>query len=109
MSSSWFALTACGAGFTTGSVLLKRFAVTGGAHFLALALLVFGLSNLAYVRLLANGLGQGAVLSSMSQVIALSVIGSAAFGERFGLTQAAGLALAIGSIWLFALTGPNER
>lgn len=106
MPTYWLALAACGAGFTAGSVLLKRFADTGLGQFLLLAFLVFGLSNLAYARLLAHGLGQGAVLSSMSQVVALSVIGVAVFGERFGASQAAGLGLAILSIWLFTRTAP---
>ncbi|WP_299730631.1 hypothetical protein [uncultured Tateyamaria sp.] len=106
MFTHWFALATCGTGFTAGSVLLKRFADTGLGHFLILAFLIFGLSNLAYARLLAHGLGQGAVLSSMSQVVVLSVIGAAVFGERFSASQAAGLGLAILSIWLFTRAAP---
>lgn len=106
MSTYWLALSASGAGFTFGSVLLKRFADTGIGHFLILAFFVFGLSNLAYVRLLAHGLGQGAVMSSMSQVVALSIIGVAVFGERFGAAQLFGVGLAVASIWLFAQSAP---
>ncbi len=85
-----------------GSVLLKRFADTGVGFVLMLAIVALGLGNLAYIRLLAHGLGQGAVMSSMSQVIALSVLGVLLFGERFGSPQLAGLGLAIASIWLFS-------
>ncbi|MEM8581430.1 MAG: hypothetical protein AAGB10_23175 [Pseudomonadota bacterium] len=104
MSSYWFMLSAAGASFTLGSVLLKKFADSGVGYVLMLAVLTLGLGNLAYVRLLAFGLGQGAALSSMSQVIALSVLGAVIFGERLAAPQLAGLGLAIASIWLFSQT-----
>lgn len=102
MTTYWFILSAAGTSFTLGSVLLKQFSDTGAGLALFFAVLVLGLGNLAYVRLLAHGLGQGAVMSSMSQIIALSVLGALLFGERLGLPQVAGLALAILSIWLFS-------
>lgn len=102
MTSYWFMLSAAGASFTLGSVLLKQFADTGVGYVLFFAILALGLGNLAYVRLLAHGLGQGAVMSSMSQVIALSVLGAVLFGERFGLSQQAGIGFALVSIWLFS-------
>lgn len=104
MSSYWFTLSAAGASFTLGSVLLKKFADTGGGYVLLLAVLALGLGNLAYVRLLAYGLGHGAAASSMSQVIALAVLGAALFGERLAMPQLAALGLAIASIWLFSQT-----
>lgn len=97
-------LSAAGASFTLGSVLLKKFADSGVGYVLMLAVLTLGLGNLAYVRLLAFGLGQGAALSSMSQVIALSVLGAVIFGERLAAPELAGLGLAIASIWLFSQT-----
>ncbi len=102
MASYWLILSAAGACFTVGSVLLKQFADTGLGHVLLLAILALGLGNLAYVRLLAHGLGQGAVMSSMSQVVALSVLGAVLFGERLGPYQLAGMGLALASIWLFS-------
>ena len=102
MISYWFMLSAAGASFTLGSVLLKQFADTGVGYVLLLAVLALGLGNLAYVRLLAYGLGQGAVMSSMSQVIALSFLGAVLFGERFGPPQLAGMGFALASIWLFS-------
>ena len=104
MTSYWFILSAAGASFTLGSVLLKQFADTGVGYVLFFAILALGIGNLAYVRLLAHGLGQGAVMSSMSQVIALSVLGAVLFGERLAMPQLAGLVLAIASIWLFSQT-----
>ncbi|MEL6361569.1 MAG: hypothetical protein AAFR21_10820 [Pseudomonadota bacterium] len=102
MTSYWILLSAAGASFTLGSVLLKQFSDTGTGLALLFAVLVLGLGNLVYVRLLAHGLGQGAVMSSMSQIIALSVLGALLFGERLGLPQLAGLILAVLSIWLFS-------
>ncbi len=104
MSSYWFILSAAGASFTLGSVLLKQFADTRVGHVLFLAVIALGLGNLAYVRLLVHGLGQGAALSSMSQVIALSVLGAVLFGERLAPMQIAGMGMAVASIWLFSQT-----
>lgn len=102
MTSYWIILSAAGASFTLGSVLLKQFSDTGAGLALLFAVFALGIGNLAYVRLLAHGLGQGAVMSSMSQIIALSVLGALLFGERLGQPQVAGLALAVLSIWLFS-------
>lgn len=102
MTSYWFILSAAGASFTLGSVLLKQFADTGLGYVLFLAVLALGLGNLAYIRLLAHGLGQGAVVSSMSQVVMLSVLGAVLFGERLGHCQLAGMGCALASIWLFS-------
>lgn len=102
MTTYWIILSATGASFTLGSVLLKQFSDTGAGLALLCAVLVLGIGNLAYVRLLAHGLGEAAVMSSMSQIIALSILGALLFGERLGLPQMAGLGLAILSIWLFS-------
>ena len=104
MTSYWLILCAAGACFTAGSVLLKQFADTGVSCVLLLAILALGVGNLAYMRLLVHGLGQGAAMSSMSQIIALSILGAVLFGERLGVPQLAGLGLAIASIWLFSQT-----
>lgn len=85
-------------------MLLKRFADTGVAYVLILAIFALGLGNLAYVRLLTYGLGQGAALSSMSQVVALALLGAVLFEERLGLYQIGGMRLAVASIWLFSQT-----
>jgi multidrug transporter EmrE-like cation transporter len=47
---------------------------------------------------LARGLGQGAVLSGMSQVVLMSILGTLVFGERLNAHQIVGLGLAVCSI-----------
>lgn len=102
MMSYWLVLSAAGASFTVGSVLLKQFVDTGLGLTLILAVIALGLGNLAYIQLLVHGLGQAAVMSSMSQVIMLSLLGAVMFGERLGPAQLAGLGMAVASIWLFS-------
>ena len=102
MTPYWLTLSTAGASFTLGSVLLKRFADTGGGYALLLAIVALGLGNLAYIRLLVHGLGQGAVMSAMSQIIALTLLGAVLFGERLGGQQLAGLGFAVACIWLFS-------
>lgn len=105
MNSYWLILSCAGASFTLGSVLLKCFADTGLGYVLLLAIIVLALGNVAYIRLLVHGLGQGAVMSSMTQIIALCVLGILLFDEQFGVPQLAGLGLALASLWFFAQTG----
>ena len=102
MTSYWLILSTAGASFTLDSVLLKQFFDTGAGTALLFVVLALGIGNLAYVQLLAHGLGQGAVMSSMSQIITLSVLGAQLFDERLGLPQLAGLGLALLSISLFS-------
>jgi drug/metabolite transporter (DMT)-like permease len=104
-TTTLLSLLASSAGFTAGSFFLKRYADLGSLTDLICAFAVFACTNLIYARVLAKGLGQGAVLSSMSQVILLSALGALVFGERLNAHQLAGLGLAIGSIWLFAQSG----
>ncbi len=108
MSLYWVFLSASGAGFTIGSVLLKRFVDTGNGAVLGFAVAVFVLSNVAYIRVLTDGLGRGAVLSSMCQVVALSAIAALFFDEDFSPYQIAGVGFAVASIWLFSLSDPSR-
>lgn len=91
------------AGFGLGSIYLKRFADGGALNDLGAALLIFALANLVYADVLAKGLGQGAVLSGMTQLILMSAAGVLLFGERLGPYHVAGLISAVATIWLFAL------
>jgi uncharacterized membrane protein len=104
-TTTLLSLVASSAGFTTGSLFLKRFADYGTLTDLGCAFAVFACTNLIYARVLARGLGQGAVLSSMSQVVLMSALGALVFGERLNAHQILGLGLAICSIWLFAQSG----
>ena len=96
-------LVASSAGFALGSVLLKRYADSGSWGDLALAFGVFAASNLLYVPVLARGLGQGAALSSMAQLILMSALGMLIFGEKLGPYNVAGLVTALITVWLFAV------
>ena len=95
-------------GFCTGGVFLKRFADGDGATNLGIALTVFLFSNLAYARLLANGLGQGAIMSSMAHLVVMSAAGALVFGERFGAREGAALSFAVMAAWLAYQSGPNN-
>ena len=97
-----FMLITSSIGFASGSYFLKRFADNNAAFDLMCAFTIFALANLAYARVLAHGLAQGAVLSSMAHIMVMVFIGVIAFDERLGLRQVAGVALAILVIWLFA-------
>ena len=101
----WVYLTASSLGFSAGSVFLKRYADLGGALNLTVSFAIFAASNLIYAQVLARGLGQGAVLCSMVQILIMCGLGVVLFGERLGFHQLAGLVLAIGSVWLFSMTG----
>lgn len=103
-----FNLVVSNAGFALGSVYLKRYADAGGWSDLASAFLIFGISNLVYVQVLAKGLGQGAALSSMAHLILMSVAALVLFGERMGPLHVAGLVNALATIWLFALASQSS-
>ena len=96
-------LVASSIGFAAGSFFLKRFADHGTALDLTAAFSIFALANLAYARVLAHGLSQGAVLSSAFHLIIMCCLGVFVFGERFGERQFIGLACVICAAWLFSL------
>lgn len=90
------------AGFCAGTFFLKRFGDGQGWMDITLALSCFLLANLAYARVLAHGMAQGVVLSSMASLVVTCVIGALVFGERFAERQVAGLAFAMAAAWMFA-------
>jgi drug/metabolite transporter (DMT)-like permease len=98
-----FNLIASSAGFALGGVFLKRYADAGAWHDLGVAFAIFACSNLLYAHVLAKGLGQGAVLSSMAHLLLMSAGGVLIFGERMGPMHVAGLVSALVTIWLFTL------
>lgn len=100
MSTTWISLAASSLGFTAGSVFLKRYADLGGIGDLTISFTVFAISNLLYAQVLARGLGQGVVLSSMAQIVLMSGLGVMLFKERLTTPQIGGLILAVVAIWL---------
>ena len=101
----WANLVGSTIGFTLGSVLLKRFADTNAVPFLLLSLAVLAVSNLFFVQVLRNGLGQGIIASSMAQIILMAALGVLLFGERMTFSQMLGVALAAASIYLIIDSG----
>lgn len=98
-----FYLMSSSAGFSLGTVYLKRFADAGGFHDLGISFVIFAISNLLYAKLLAIGLGPGTVLSSMAQLVLMSVVGIAMFSEKLSPYSLTGLVFALMTIWMFAL------
>ncbi|MGJ8530261.1 hypothetical protein [Maritalea sp.] len=96
-------LLSSSAGFSVGTVFLKKFADTGAFTALGTAFGIFAVSNLIYAKLLQVGIGQGVVLSSMAQLILMSTVGIVLFGERMTPFNLTGLVLALIAVWAFAL------
>ncbi len=101
----WFCLLGSSAGFTAGSLLLKRFADTGAWACLSLSFAVFAVSNLLFAQVLKSGLGPGVVASSMLQIILMAALGVLIFGERLNPWQMSGVAMAAASILLMLQPG----
>jgi drug/metabolite transporter (DMT)-like permease len=102
---SWLYLFASSGGFAVGGIFLKRYADLGTLPDLAVAFSVFAISNLLYAHILAKGLGQGAVLSSVSHMVLMSAAGVLLFGERMNPVQLTGLVFAVISVWMVAYSG----
>ena len=100
--NTWISLCSSSIGFVAGSLFLKRYADLGKLSDLSYAFAIFAASNLLYAQLLARGLGQGTALSSMAQIVLMSVVGLVVFGERMNSHQIGGLTLACLSIFVFA-------
>ncbi len=101
----WFCLAGSSVGFTMGSLLLKRFADGAGIATLTASIAILALSNVFFVQVIRNGLGQGVVASSMSQVILMAAFGVLVFGERLSMVQVLGVAMAAASLFLITGSG----
>lgn len=89
--------------FMVANSLLKTYAVKGTPLMLAAALAAFCLGNVLMVRVLReNGLGLGLALSLVFQLVAITAIAWAFFGERPSNLQMAGVALGVVSIAMIA-------
>ena len=92
-------------GFALGGVFLKRYADFSQPHDLAISLTVYLFANLAFIEILKRSLGMAMLLSSMSQLCLMVLIGALVFGEKFGPMQGAGLAFALLAMAAFAYGG----
>jgi multidrug transporter EmrE-like cation transporter len=96
-------LAASTAVFMVANSLLKAYAVKGAPLMLVAALAAFCLGNWLMVRVMReNGLGLGLALSLVFQLVAITAIAWAFFGERPGPLQLAGVALGVVSIAMIA-------
>lgn len=89
--------------FMVANSLLKTYAAKGGALMLVAALAAFCLGNWLMVRVLReNGLGLALALSLVFQLVAITIIAFAFFGERPTPLQLAGVVLGVVSIAMIA-------
>lgn len=92
--------------FMVANSLLKTYAAKGGLGMLIAALAAFCLGNFLMVRVMReNGLGLALALSLVFQLVAITLIAFAVFGERPTGLQIAGLVLAVVSIGM--ITWPS--
>lgn len=96
-------LAASTAVFMAANAALKTYAVQGGFWVLAGALALFCIGNTLMVQVMrANGLGVAIALSVVFQMVAITLLAVAAFGERPGPMQWAGIALGVAAVVLIA-------
>ncbi len=89
--------------FMVANSLLKTYAAKGGAVMLVAALAAFCLGNWLMVRVMReNGLGLALALSLVFQLVAITTIAFAFFGERPSGLQIAGVVLGIVAIAMIA-------
>jgi small multidrug resistance pump len=89
--------------FMVANSLLKTYAAKGGPLMLIAALAAFCLGNWLMVRVMReNGLGLALALSLVFQLVAVTVIAFAIFGERPTPLQLAGVVLGVVSIAMIA-------
>lgn len=89
--------------FMVANSLLKTYAQKGGVWILVAALAAFCLGNWLMVRVMReNGLGLALALSLVFQLVAITIIAFAVFGERPTGLQIAGVVLGVVSIAMIA-------
>ena len=89
--------------FMAANAVLKTYAVQGGFWVLAGALALFCVGNTLMVQVMrGQGLGVAIALSVVFQMVAVTLLAMAAFGERPGPMQWAGIALGVVAVVLIA-------
>jgi multidrug transporter EmrE-like cation transporter len=82
--------------FATGNVLLKLSADGDDPVILAVSFIAYLIGNILYFMLLkGSGLGVAAALSSIAQMIVITLVGRFWFGETINVQQTIGIALSI--------------
>lgn len=89
--------------FVTANAVLRAYAGNGQVIILIGALCLFTLGNLMMVRLMReSGLAMAISISSVLQLILISVVAFLIFGERPSGLQLAGMALGIVAVTMIA-------
>ena len=89
--------------FMAANASLKVYAGAGGIWVLIGALALFCVGNTLMVQVMrGEGLGVAIVLSAIFQMVAITLLAWAAFGERLAPVQWAGLGLGIVAVALIA-------
>ena len=92
--------------FLLAATVAKQWALAPGLGKIVLALALYSLGNLIMLRLVRDfGMATAFSLSAVIQLVAVNLIALAYFGERLGMVQGAGIALAIAAVAMITL-GP---
>ena len=92
--------------FLWAATVAKQWALAPGLGKIVLALALYSLGNLIMLRLVRDfGMATAFSLSAVIQLVAVNLIALAYFGERLGMVQGAGIALAVAAVAMITL-GP---
>ena len=92
--------------FLLAATVAKQWALAPGLGKIVLALALYSLGNLIMLRLVRDfGMATAFSLSAVIQLVAVNLIALAYFGERLGMVQGAGIALAVAAVAMITL-GP---
>lgn len=92
--------------FLLAAAVAKQWGLAPSFGKIVLTLLLYSLGNLIMLRLIREfGMSISLSLSAVVQLIAVNAVALAFYGERLGLAQASGVALAVASVALITL-GP---
>ena len=96
-------LGAATAVFVAANGVLKVYAIKGQLSVLVGALVMFSVGNWLMVQVMRlSGLGLAIAVSSIVQLVAISVLAIFVFGERPTVLQLAGMALGVVAVGLIA-------
>ena len=92
--------------FLLAATVAKQWALAPSLAKIVLALALYSLGNLIMLRLVRDfGMATAFSLSAVIQLVAVNLIALAYFGERLGMVQGAGIALAVAAVAMITL-GP---
>ena len=92
--------------FLLAATVAKQWALAPSPGKIVLALALYSLGNLIMLRLVRDfGMATAFSLSAVIQLVAVNLIALAYFGERLGMVQGAGIALAVAAVAMITL-GP---